>query len=645
MEKISILHISDMQFGRNHRFSRQASGQGLMDMGRLIDSLKTDITALKREEAIQIDLVIVTGDLTEWGLKTEFDESLRFLRDLMDFIKPHFGKKLGNNESLMRRLCVIPGNHDVNWELCKTHFASRAAHELEPKWPWPEKWKFYSDFFAELYKEQDLGDLKFDSEKKPWTIFKIDSLRTVVAGLNSTMDNGCTKLGENYAQLKRKPRDVGFLGDEQREEMSKMLKHYRDKSWLRIGMVHHNQQRGSRYDQENLEDADFVRSQLGGDLNVLLHGHTHSGDVGWLDHSTPILSTGSSGLDIQQRPAEIPNQYQIIELHRDGFRRISRSYQPAANRWGPDTSIGISGTHERLFEFEDIEEAFPKPETEAGWGSLVGKPWITKDMVAQHFMESLNRLFEEDAKCIERDGVGHYIVPVRRMQLSMLVRANCLFKEAGLSEYDELSFKTVFEVEDKPLHCLPFNFAWPVRPSRFNTGPVNWSLKSLSNGDQIMSQQVIGLPVLQEGGTGNSRRMLLWFVPPLPPGKYEILINQKLKGAMDKLMLGESDTVSLTSFFAKGPIDLMEVALEGPAFLTNALRHDIDCGGDVKLTGTVKFEPSEMEGGYFRWRVFANAWPKDKKLAMHLKWKDQQLRRESKAQCHGLATRLGIRLT
>jgi 3',5'-cyclic AMP phosphodiesterase CpdA len=109
------------------------------------------------------------------------------------------------------------------------------------------------------------------TEKRPWSLFVVEELKLVVAGLNSTM-----------AESHEKDAHYGHLGDVQAEWFAEELKSFREQGWLRIGAVHHNVVRGATDDNENLRDVDDLRNWLGPFLNCVLHGHTHEAKTGWL---------------------------------------------------------------------------------------------------------------------------------------------------------------------------------------------------------------------------------------------------------------------------------------------------------------------------------------------------------------------------
>jgi 3',5'-cyclic AMP phosphodiesterase CpdA len=95
--QITILHLSDLQFGRNHRFA-QTDISSLKEQSKMLggpdscyDTLLrricNDLKNLKDEAGLAPELMILTGDLAEWGLKSEFDEVLKFVKSLAEALK------------------------------------------------------------------------------------------------------------------------------------------------------------------------------------------------------------------------------------------------------------------------------------------------------------------------------------------------------------------------------------------------------------------------------------------------------------------------------------------------------------------------------------------------------------------------------
>jgi 3',5'-cyclic AMP phosphodiesterase CpdA len=311
---ITVLHLSDMQFGRNHRFGVAITPEGDNPYDTLRERLILDLEKLRQDEVIP-DLMIMTGDLAEWGRKPEFD-------GVFDLI-------VGLEKELLlprARVIVIPGNHDINRDACEAYFKECSADDLSPVKPYWPKWRHYTHFFGQLYR--DIPQYVF-SEEQYWTLFEIEALKVVVAGLNSTI-----------AESHRDEDHYGWVGEPQLRWFAQKLDSYRREGWLRIGVIHHNVVRGAELDDENLRDANDLKRVLGTHLNCVLHGHTHEADMSfWIDQNIPTLSTGSAAVEHKARPLEVPNQYQIIQFWPDRIVRRSRAYDSRGKEWIPDARI------------------------------------------------------------------------------------------------------------------------------------------------------------------------------------------------------------------------------------------------------------------------------------------------------------------
>src|SRR5204863_2017322 len=85
------------------------------------------------------------------------------------------------------RCIVIPGNHDINRKLCSAYFDWCDGNGEKPVFPWFQKWKNFKNAFDKFYK--GVPGITF-TEGVPWSLFANEDIRVVVAGLNSTMDEG-----------------------------------------------------------------------------------------------------------------------------------------------------------------------------------------------------------------------------------------------------------------------------------------------------------------------------------------------------------------------------------------------------------------------------------------------------------------------
>ena len=340
-DQLTILHVSDTQFGAHHLFG----GNGLTASDRAEDTLfgrlHRDLADLAREHGLRPDLLVVTGDLAEWGLPSEFRQVSEFLRALSEAA-----------EIPRRNVAIVPGNHDINRMACAAYFADQESKEAEPVAPYWPKWRQFAAAFEDFY--ADVEHVTFTPDE-PWTLFEMPDLAMVVAGLNSTMAES-HRDGDHY----------GWVGEHQLRWFVDRLADYRARGWLRLAAVHHNVVRGAVLDEENLRDADDLDRLLGepGLANMVLHGHAHDARLNWLPSGLPVFSTGSAAVDAAARPTEVPNQYQLITVRRDGFTRYARQYALGQRRWIGDTRISRTGSdwrESRPQELTDVDIVFPPP--------------------------------------------------------------------------------------------------------------------------------------------------------------------------------------------------------------------------------------------------------------------------------------------
>jgi 3',5'-cyclic AMP phosphodiesterase CpdA/V8-like Glu-specific endopeptidase len=321
VSELTILHVSDPQFGRQHIFG----GNGLTPADQAHDTvfqqLHDDLESLAENPGLRPDLMVVTGDLAEWGLRSEFDQVVEFLVALTEAV------------ALPRRhVALVPGNHDINRSACEAYFLRQKADEREPVAPYWPKWEHFAAAFERFYEGVD--GVSF-SPDEPWTLFEMPDLAVVVAGLNSTM-----------VESHRDEDHYGWIGEHQLRWFADRLIRYREQGWLRLGAVHHNAVRKAIADDENLKDADDLDRFLGqpGLVNLLLHGHTHDGRLQRLSSGLLVLSTGSAAVTADARPREIPNQYQLLTVDPCGVTQHARQYALSAAGSGTTGSASTART-------------------------------------------------------------------------------------------------------------------------------------------------------------------------------------------------------------------------------------------------------------------------------------------------------------
>jgi len=258
----------------------------------VVDALMDDLSHAP------IDHLVVTGDLTNLSLASEFGAARERL------------KRLGH----ARDVSLVPGNHDAYVRIAQT-----------------ASWNLWSDYLES--DERASGDGNTDSgSSDPRDRFPTLRVRgpLAVVGLCSALP---TRLFDA----------TGTLGDAQLERLERMLDRLSGSDLCRVISIHHPITEGATHPRRWLRDAESLRgviSRAGADLVV--HGHNHRTLLAAIDgpHGPIPVAGVRSASDIGQRP-ERRAQYHVYEIERSGSSggprfRISlriRGYDPDSGRF------------------------------------------------------------------------------------------------------------------------------------------------------------------------------------------------------------------------------------------------------------------------------------------------------------------------
>lgn len=430
---ITVLHVSDTQFGAHHRHGAEGVTEQDRTYSSLAARLLADVKRLREERGVSPDLVVASGDLAEWARPAEFDQFYDFLTEL--------ASGLGLSRS---RVAMVPGNHDVNWKKCEAYFLNCQGDDTEPVPPYWPKWEPYAQMFTRFY--DGVPGVSF-ARDQPWTLFEVPELKTVIAGLDSTM-----------AESHRDEDHYGYCGEAQLRAFAERLSAFEREGWLRIGVMHHNPVIDNEGDDAFLRDRAAFREILAPRLHLLLHGHTHQGRVeSFGPDALPVLCSGSAGVRQSARPDDVPNQYQLVEITRTGLRVHGRRYNPDRLRWEADTAIGRDPDQSVLAIDRPLREAhaaFPDPERDGPGpddGASFAARFIERGLRRDDLLSRVRRVCElrhPDAEVDEvRNGTTRTYLRVARSDgrhVSMFpvgVHAGCPGREEAqtfLAEVDAL---------------------------------------------------------------------------------------------------------------------------------------------------------------------------------------------------------------
>jgi WD40 repeat protein/transcriptional regulator with XRE-family HTH domain len=345
--ELTILQLGDLQLGPiDDDAAREA----------MVDALLADLDDLRRSpEALQPDLVLLTGDLARGGGRRDFDHVRTFLDRLSRSLGVGFD-----------RFAVIPGDRDVNMAASRAYFADCEADEMDPLPPYWPKWRFFESVFK-LWPDEGQG-VRIEAEQ-PWSLFRIPELRVVVAGINSTVD-------DNHLMTERH----GSIGAQQARWFAERLEAYEQEGWFRIGLVHHRAEPSAGSPGDHLRDVAHLEEEIGPHLHLLLHGHASADDDhrGRLAFGLPVSAAG--------RPSETGTddslRYTLIRVSSSGVRRAVRVLTAAPEGWRAASAGAGLWTDEIAAAWPDARAAFPassaRPVTLAAPGVAEGAEWVTQ---------------------------------------------------------------------------------------------------------------------------------------------------------------------------------------------------------------------------------------------------------------------------
>jgi WD40 repeat protein/uncharacterized protein YjbI with pentapeptide repeats/3',5'-cyclic AMP phosphodiesterase CpdA/type II secretory pathway predicted ATPase ExeA len=317
---VTVLHLSNTRFSRSG-LTAQPNATPIEGRPRAAArALVDDLRRVRDDHGAEAQAVVVSGDVADLGLRSEYDQFLSFAAELCT------GLELSAD-----RVVVVPGNHDVNRRACSAYFDRCAADERDAEPPYVPKWDAFRQMMAALCQYQPSALLPPD---QPWALFEIPELGLAVAALNSTLADS------------HRPEDhVGLLGGQQLAWFADRMRDLGRRGWLRLGVLHH-EPRTDPDDGACLRDAEEFERELAPHLQLLLHGPSQCAQPRLLGPpGLPVLSAGSRG----GRGAKL-DQYQLIQIRRDKLRVWARRYDPGHRRWTADVErYGGGGT---LYELQ-----------------------------------------------------------------------------------------------------------------------------------------------------------------------------------------------------------------------------------------------------------------------------------------------------
>jgi len=337
MSKFTILHISDL-----HKDPRS-------DYDQLLCSLESDKAKWDKMGVVSPSFIVVSGDLVQGvniglteedatqQLRHQYSETGTFLEKLTNtFLK---GQK--------SRMIMVPGNHDVNRNVCECSMQKIDERENKDirrsietghgqsniyRWSWSdfcyykiidedkynERFNLYKDFYNHFYnKERTVDDCINEAQ-----IFDFPEENITFSCFNS-----CNQIDHLS--------DIGSISNRALNSCRQDLEQAYDKGRLIIGVWHHHVY-GSPY-STNFMDRNVLRHLREYHIRIGLFGHQHCSEVADEyvdfeqkalddDNSLLLISSGTLFGNKRQMPPGVRRQYNLIEIEISYGEALVRIY-------------------------------------------------------------------------------------------------------------------------------------------------------------------------------------------------------------------------------------------------------------------------------------------------------------------------------
>ncbi len=335
--KVNILHLSDIHYGINHVANEreQRSIRNGVPYNKELEEIKESLEELEKKFNVRPNFIVVTGDITETSSPDEYLLAEEFIGGIADFLKID-----------RRYVVMIPGNHDVSWEICenerkrnKKGFIYRFLIKLIECFSFSPsfhdhkqdvdpilfpKFANYKKFFDRFYENADfpenLPPYRFSEDL--FVTFPFPDEQVIYCGLNSCVyesDHSPHRGTITVRQLKTAIEEIDNIDTQ--------------KQFLRIALMHHNYIRGTQEDGAHLYDADDLKIIfLKAGFQMIMHGHEHKDYIDRRGDEREffyIFATGSTGLDKQAIP-EIGRRFQVLNIGNEYARIFRWRFDPEA---------------------------------------------------------------------------------------------------------------------------------------------------------------------------------------------------------------------------------------------------------------------------------------------------------------------------
>jgi predicted MPP superfamily phosphohydrolase len=286
---VRILHLSDIHLGT------------VAQSQRYFTQIATDLT--QNLHVKQLSYLVISGDIANRSTESEYEAAFDFLDKLV--------KRYGLDPS---RVVVVPGNHDLNWDLSESAYAFVPRSKLPDPLPQAryisagnagalicndEEYRKRFNYFSEHFYKKVYGKpfpVNYDNQA---ILHPCPQDKILFLTLNSSWE-----IDHEYRDR------AGIHPNAIANALDQILTEDYD-DWLKIAVWHHP--------VTTMKDVAFLEQLAVHGFQIGMHGHIHEAKDETFQYDTNrglrIIAAGTFGAPTKEQVTGIPLQYNLLALN------------------------------------------------------------------------------------------------------------------------------------------------------------------------------------------------------------------------------------------------------------------------------------------------------------------------------------------
>ncbi|MEA5470695.1 metallophosphoesterase [Spirulina sp. 06S082] len=291
---IYILHLSDIHCEK------------ILEANRYFTQLATDLT--QNLNVKKINYLVISGDIANYSTEIEYDAAFRLVDKLIRRYKIS-----------QDRVVIVPGNHDLNWEISKKSYILKDREDCEANELKQGCYIEVSDDVVRIrndeeYKNRFIYFNNFFYEKIHNKPYPLDYDRQAILYLSPEDKilflalNSCWEIDYKFPdRASINPNAISnaldqiLMGEEDYDD------------WLKIAVWHH-----PVTSAESMKNVAFLEQLVTNGFQIGMHGHIHEAKDENFQYDTQrglrIIAAGTFGAPAKEQVTGIPLQYNLLAL-------------------------------------------------------------------------------------------------------------------------------------------------------------------------------------------------------------------------------------------------------------------------------------------------------------------------------------------